>query len=150
MIKRIQSKTAKSVSAILEEEVESMMAEWKRQVSLAPRLRTILLSDEDRATHLPRLFDDVLCRLQGNNDGEKPISIAACAHGRLRFAQGYSAAMLVEESRIFEVTTFGALHRHQHELNQNQVLLGVVIIADEADRQLEEAIGGFMAARAAA
>ena len=58
--------------------------------------------------------------------------------------------MLVEESRILEATTFGALHRRQGELDRNQVLPDVVIIADEADRQLEEAIGGFMVARAAA
>jgi hypothetical protein len=55
-----------------------------------------------------------------------------------RFAQGYSVAMLVEEPRILEITTFGTLQRHQGELDRNQVLLDVAIIADEADRQLEE------------
>jgi hypothetical protein len=98
----------------------------------------------------PNLLDDVLCRLRGNRDTEPPVSIAAGAHGRLRFAQGYSVGMLVEESRILEVTTFETLHRHQGELDRNQVLPDVVIIADEADRQLEEAVGGFMLARAAA
>jgi hypothetical protein len=78
------------------------------------------------------------------------VSIAAAVHGRLRFAQGYSVAMLVEESRILEVTTFGTLQRHQGELDRNQVLLDVGIIADEADRQLEETVVGFMAAQAAA
>jgi uncharacterized protein involved in propanediol utilization len=58
--------------------------------------------------------------------------------------------MLVEESRILEVTTFDTLQRHQGELNRNQVLPDVVIIADEADRQLEETVVGFIAARAAA
>jgi hypothetical protein len=138
MMRRMQSKTAKSVAAILEQELNFMIKEWKRQVSLVPSLTNILLSDE------------VLCRLRGNRDTEPPVSIAAGAHGRLRFAQGYSVAMLVEESRILEVTTFGALHRHQGELDRKQVLPDVVIIADEADRQLEEAVGGFMVARGAA
>jgi hypothetical protein len=143
-------KTAKSVAAILERELDSMIREWKRQVSLVPCLTNILLSDADRTGHLPVLFDEVLLRLQSNRDTEPPVSIAAAAHGRLRFAQGYSLAMLVEESRILEVTTFGTLQRHQGELNRNQVLLDVVVIADEADRQLEETVNGFMAARAAA
>ena len=69
---------------------------------------------------------------------------------QLRFAQGYSVAMLVEESRILEVTTFGTLQRQQDELDRKQVLPDVAIIADEADRQLEETVVGFMAARAAA
>ena len=64
--------------------------------------------------------------------------------------QGYSVAMLVEESRLFEVSTFGTLHRHWRELDQNQVLSDVMIIADEADRQLTVAVSSFMSAQAAA
>jgi hypothetical protein len=145
-----QKKTAESVAAILEQELDSMISEWKRQASLVPSLTTILLSDADRTGHLPKLFDEVLCRLRDSRDTEPVVSIAAAEHGRLRFAQGYSVAMLVDESRILEVTTFGTLQRHQDELDRNQVLLDVAIIADEADRQLEETVVGFMAARAAA
>jgi hypothetical protein len=133
----IQPETAKSVAAILEKELDSMISEWKRQVSLVPSLTNILLSDADRTGHLPMLFDDVLCRLRGNRDTEPLVSIAAAAHGRLRFAQGYSVAMLVDESRILEVTTFGALQRHQVELDRNQLLQDVGIIADEADRPVQ-------------
>ena len=150
MVKKIQSKTAKSVAAILEQELDSMIREWNRQVGLVPRLTSILLSDADRTDHLPTLFDGVLCRLRGNRATEPPVSIAAGAHGRLRFAQGYSVAMLVEESRLLEVTTFGALQRHAGDLDRNQVLPDVVIIADEVDRQLEETVVGFMVAQAAA
>ena len=56
--------------------------------------------------------------------------------------------MLVEESRIFQVSTFGTLHAHQSKLNQNQVLLDVITIADEADRQLTQSVSSFMAAQA--
>jgi len=150
MPQKMQSETAKSVAAILEQQLGSMIKEWKRRVSLVPDLTNILLSDADRTDHLPRLFDEVIGRLLGNRDTEPPVSIAAHAHGRRRFAQGYSVAMLVEESRILEVTTFDTLQRHQGELNRNQVLPDVVIIADEADRQLEETVVGFIAARAAA
>jgi hypothetical protein len=148
--KKIQSRTAKSVAAILEQELDSMITEWNRQVGLVPRLTNIRLSDADRTGHLPKLFDEVLCRLRGNRDIEPPVSIAAGAHGRLRFAQGYSVAMLVEESRLLEVTTFGTLQHHQGDLDRNQLLPDVMIIADEADRQLEETVAGFMVARAAA
>ena len=57
--------------------------------------------------------------------------------------------MLVEESRIFQVTTFRTLHIHHRRLNQEQVLLDVMTIADEADSQLAETVRAFMAARAA-
>jgi hypothetical protein len=58
--------------------------------------------------------------------------------------------MLVEESRIFQVSTFGTLHVHQGKLDQDQMLLDVITIADEADRQLMQSVNGFMAAEAAA
>lgn len=48
---------------------------------------------------------------------------------------------------MFEVATFGALQLHQSELDQNQVLLDVKVIADEADAQLAEALRTFMEAK---
>jgi hypothetical protein len=138
-----------SVATILDREMDSTIKEWTRQVSMAPSLTKCLLSDADRARHLPKLFNDMLSRLRGTRDTTPPVSIAANLHGRQRFSQGYSADMLVEESRILEVTTFSTLHLHQSELNQNQALPDVLIIADEADRQLEETVRGFMAAAAA-
>jgi hypothetical protein len=63
----------------------------------------------------------------------------------MRFVQGYSPSMLVEESRIFQVSVFNTLHLHQSELDQSQVLLDVIVIADEADTQPTESMRGFMA-----
>jgi hypothetical protein len=36
MMQAIQSKTKKNVAAILERELDSMISEWKRQLSLVP------------------------------------------------------------------------------------------------------------------
>jgi hypothetical protein len=146
----LKTLTLKSVAVVLERELASTIKEWLRQVKLIPDLTNMPLSDSDRTGHLPKLFDDLLCRLRLPRDAEPPVSITASAHGRLRFVQGYSPSMLVEESRIFQVTTFGTLQLHQSELDQNQVLLDVMIIADEADRQLTETVRSFMTAQQAA
>jgi hypothetical protein len=47
--------------------------------------------------------------------------------------------------RIFEVSAFNTLHLHWSELEQSNVLPDVMIIADEADRQLTETMRSFMA-----
>jgi hypothetical protein len=75
--------------------------------------------------------------------------MAVTAHGRMRFEQGYCLSMLVEESRIFEVATFRTLYLHQNKLDQSQVLLDVITIADEVDRQLGETVSGFVLAKGA-
>jgi len=47
-------------------------------------------------------------RLRLAKDATPPISVAAAdaAHGQVRRARGYSASMLIEESRVFHVATF--------------------------------------------
>jgi hypothetical protein len=133
-------KTVASVADVLERELESTIKEWLRRMNLVPELFDIPLSDADRTGHLPKLYFDLISRLRLPKNAPPPISVAAAAHGQMRRAQGYSAGMLIEESRVFQVTTFGALHIHQNELDQNQLLLDVMVIADEADAQLKEAV----------
>ncbi len=127
-----------SAADILERELEPLIKEWLRRVNLVPELTHIPLSDAERTGHLPELYRDLICRLRLAKDVHPPISFAAAAHGQVRCAQGYSASMLVDESRVFEVATFGTLHLHQSELDQNQALLDVMVIADEVDAQLTE------------
>jgi hypothetical protein len=99
-----------------------------------------MLNDDDRALHLPKLFSDLVRRLRLANDAQLPVSTAVTAHGQARRLQGYSPAMLVEESRLLQVVTFQPLHRHRGELDQNQILLDVVTIADEVDLQLMQVV----------
>jgi hypothetical protein len=139
-------KTAASVADVLERELEPLMTEWLRRVNLVPELTDIPLSDADRTSHLPKLYHDLISRLRLARDAPPLFSVAAAAHGQIRRAQGYSASMLIEESRVFQVATFSTLHLHQSELTQNQVLLDVMVIADEVDAQLMEAVRSLIGA----
>ena len=55
--------------------------------------------------------------------------------------------MLIEESRLLQVATFGTLRLHQSELDHRQVLLDVTVIADEVDAQLTETVRSLMGAK---
>ena len=129
-----------SVAAILERELEPTVREWLRRVNLISELTDIPLSDADRSGHLTALSSDLIYRIRLPNDADRPVSVSAAAHGQRRRGQGYSAAMLIEESRIFQVVTFRTLHLHLGELDQRRLLLDVIVIADEADAQLREAV----------
>jgi hypothetical protein len=140
-------KKVASVADMLERELKPTIKEWLRRVNLVPELTHISLSDADRTGHLPKLFHDLICRLRLTKVADPPISVAAAAHGKMRRAQGYSASMLIDESRVFQVATFGTLHLHQSELDQNQLLLDVMVIADEVDAQLKETVRSLMGAK---
>jgi hypothetical protein len=137
----------KTVADILEREIDPTIKEWLRQVNLVPSLTNIPLSDQDRTGHLPKLYLDLISRLRLPKNAHRPTSVAAAEHGQTRREQGYSACMLIEESRVFQVATFGALHLHQIELDQNQVLSDVMVIADEVDAQLSESVRSLTGAK---
>jgi hypothetical protein len=130
----------KSVATILERERDPAIKEWLRKVNLLPALTCIPLNNNDRALHLPRLFNDLVRRLRLAKDAHLPVSTAATAHGQARRLQGYSPAMLVEESRVFQVVIFQTLHLHQSELDKDQLLSDIVVIADEVYLQLMQAV----------
>jgi hypothetical protein len=134
------TETTTSVATILEQELASTIKEWLRRVNLLPAPAHIPLNDEDRAFHLPMLFHDLVCRLRLAKNARLPTSAAAAEHGQRRRDQGYSPAMLVEESRLLQVVTFQTLHRHQGKLDRDQLLLDIVVIADEVDSQLMQAV----------
>jgi hypothetical protein len=108
----------------------------------------IKLSDSDRTGHLPKLVEDLVARLDQSNGpptwNTTVPSVAAAAHGRLRFLQGYTPSMMVRESRILQVTLFGTLQENLKAINFSLLLPDVMTIADEVDAQLTQSMDGFM------
>jgi hypothetical protein len=98
-----------SVATILENDRDAAIQYWMELVTHDEELVRIPLSCEDRMGHLLPLFADLVNRLRCVPTAKANISIAAREHGDLRCTQGYTAAMLVEESRILEVSIFSTL-----------------------------------------
>jgi len=129
-----------SVASILERELEGTIQYWLDLVEQNGELTCIQLNRHDRTGHLPRLLRDLSCRLRGDWGLVIPVSEAARDHGEMRRRQGYTAAMVVEESRILQVSIFSTLQRNLSFVDFSTVLLDVVTIADEVDSQLKQAM----------
>jgi len=138
-----------SVADILERELQSLIRDWLHRVDKEPDLTCIPLNFEERTGHLPNLLHDVIARLRLDSGTKAPISKAAGVHGDLRCKQGYTVAMVVEESRLLQVTIFTTLHKNAKHLEFSTLLPNVVTIADEVDAQLKQQMLRFMAADAA-
>jgi len=133
------------VAAILERELEPTIKSWMIRVQANPELTAIELSYEARTGHLPMLLCDLVRRLRLVPGAKVSVSTAARDHGILRNSQGYSVAMLVEESRILQVSIFNTLQNNLASVDFSTVLLDVMTVADEVDAQLKLAVLGFMA-----
>jgi ActR/RegA family two-component response regulator len=134
----------KSVASILEGDLENTIQGWMALVEKDDELTWISLSFQERTGHLPQLLRDLIYRLRLPAAITSPFSIAARDHGNLRRRQGYTAAMLVEESRILQVSIFNTLQNNLRNVDFSKVLLDVITIADEVDSQLKQTMLSFV------
>ena len=132
-----------SVASILEREVEVTIQNWLDIVDQDAELTCIPLSRIERTGHLPKLLLDLILRLRLDPGSKMPTSKAARDHGVMRQQQGYTATMVVEESRILQVSIFSTLERNLRGVDFSRLLLDVVTIADEVDSQLKQAMFSY-------
>ena len=134
------------VATILESETNATISNWLQRVEAEPDIISVRLTPAERSAHLPALFHDLVSRLR------HPLPLGARAfrspasekHGLLRCDQGYTAAMIVEESRMLQVLIFEALQQNLHKVDFSVLLSDVMVIADEVDSQLAQAMTGYI------
>jgi DNA-binding response OmpR family regulator len=136
------------VGMILQRCIPAVVRDWLARVKQAREFNHLQLSDEERTGHLPKLVEDLVVRLSKSSattkDSDAISSDAAVAHGKLRYLQGYTPAMLVHESRILQVTLFGTLQSNLSFLDFSLLLPDVMTIADEVDAQLTQSMESYM------
>ena len=136
------------VGVILQRCITSIVEDWLVRVKQSRELNHLALNDSERTGHLPKLVEDLVVRLSKSSasakDSDAISSDAALAHGKLRYLQGYTPAMLVHESRILQVTLFGTLQSNLSFLDFSLLLPDVMTIADEVDAQLTQSMDGYM------
>jgi CheY-like chemotaxis protein len=133
-----------SVASILEHDLDATIRDWMALVDHDEELTCIPLSFEDRTGHLPNLIADLIHRLRLPQAEKAAISVPARQHGELRRKQGYTAAMVVEESRILQVSIFNTLQNNLDRVDFSKVLRDVITIADEVDSQLKQAVLSYV------
>jgi CheY-like chemotaxis protein len=141
--------TTESVASILERDLDATIQNWMALVDQNDELTCIPLSYEERTGHLPRLLRDLIRRLRFSPAIKALESIAAREHGDLRRKQGYTAPMVVEESRMLQVSVFATLQNNLRFVDFSRVLLDVMTIADEVDSQLKQAMLSYVSTTSA-
>jgi CheY-like chemotaxis protein len=140
-----RDRNVESVAVILERTTQSTIQNWFELIQTVAELRSVPMSYEQRSSHLPQVFRELVSRLNSfKRIGSKDlVSVAAARHGWNRRQQGYSAAMLVEESRMLQVSIFQNLQNNLANIDFSVLLVGVMTIADEIDSQLSQAMTAF-------
>jgi CheY-like chemotaxis protein len=138
-----------TVASILERDENVIIERWLVRIKQNTELSDVPLADDDRMGHLPELIKEVVSRLRGDRVVEAVASDspAAVKHGELRLRQGYTAPMMVQESRILQVCIFETIQRNLPIVDFSLVLPDVMLIADEVDSQLTQSVASFLKAQ---
>jgi hypothetical protein len=139
-----QAKNIERVASILEREASTTISDWLRRVERDDELTRVVITGEQRSEHLRKLIPEVVHRLRVPRSlGTKQVSQGAVEHGKVRRAQGYSIPMIVEESRMLQVSIFHTLQNNLSVVDFSLLLIDVMAIADEVDSQLKQTIQSF-------
>lgn len=135
-----------SVASILDRDVAITIKRWLSRVEQIAELAAIPLAAKERTEYLPAMIGNITARLRAARSIEVTdcASPTAMAHGQLRYRQGYTAPLIVQESRILQVCIFETIERNLSTVDFTAVLPDIMIIADEVDCQLKLAIESFL------
>ena len=141
------TRVVESVASILERTAENTIRDWYELIVTDDLVMAVALTYEQRTGHLHQVFIDLARCLRSPKPigGKETISAAAAQHGLDRRRQGYTAAMLVEESRMLQVSVFQTLQDNMATIDYSILLIGVMTIADELDSQLSQAMRSYIA-----
>jgi ActR/RegA family two-component response regulator len=140
-----QPRLIESVANLIERETDVIIEMWLSQCAQERDLMELQLDREDRTEHLPHTLRDIAFRLRYPQPlGSRALfSMAALQHGTRRRRQGYSAAMMAEESRILQVTLFQIIQKNLDRIDISQLTDSLMAIADEVNSQLSQALMSY-------
>jgi CheY-like chemotaxis protein len=148
--RRVCGSSAKRVkenaASILDRDVAILMERWLIRVEQVRELAALALAPQERTANLPEIVRNIPARLRDVRviEAIDRLSPAAVALGQRRYRQGYSAPLILQESRLLQVSIFETIQRNLATADFTTVLPDIMIIADEVDSQFKQTIASFL------
>jgi CheY-like chemotaxis protein len=135
-----------NVAAVLEQNADAIVQEWYERVEKEPKLTAIPMTSDQRCRHMSALVRDLAHGLRSRRPlgTSVPLSTVAAQHGMRRLHQKYTAAMLVEESRLLQASIFHTLQLNLATIDLSVLLFDLMAIADELALQLSHTMESFL------
>jgi hypothetical protein len=132
-----------TVAEILDRNTESTIQAWFHFLQGGEKMVSVPMDYEQRCCHLPQVFRELISRLQSSQviGGKGRASLNAGKHGLDRRRQGYSAAMLRSRG-CWRLASFRRC-KITWQASISAQLAGVMVIVDEVDSQLSQAMESF-------
>jgi len=148
--RHLRDEPTKRVAALLRENARLIAELWLAEVMADQAIRAIRLSDDQRIDHLPHLAEALAKGIEERRDILSEDSrVEAAKHGETRAQQGFSAPLLIKESRLLAKTISEVIQANLLALDLSTLVPDVLRIGIYLNALLEESLIAFERTRAA-
>jgi ActR/RegA family two-component response regulator len=135
------------ISQVLRDKSNDIVEQWLKVVLSKPLLAAIPMSREERIDHVPELVLELVVRIESERDEPSTQALGAAeAHGRNRFASGYTIPLLVLEARLFQRVVTTVLQSNLLAIDISSLIPDILQIGDSIAHLLEASIRAFQEA----
>jgi len=134
---------SKRLWRVVEENISEITASWLDAVRADPMLGAIHISDEARTDYIPRVLETTLRICKGDQITEFATH-AAREHGVVRRKQGYTAPLLIRETRILHDVIADCMRQNLLAIEISYLIPDMVVIHQTIQKLLEESVRAFL------
>ncbi len=142
---------AKRLATFLRDHLDRIQVRTLSLMKTHRKLGAVPLTDAERVDHIPALLNFVVRTIETGN-GE-PLSeesrALAAAHGRSRRRQGYTLAMIVDDTRVLEQAIYDLVQEGLLELDLSHLITDLRTLNDSLENKLQESLDAFLEQKAA-
>lgn len=135
----------KHVATVLRENSQRIYDRWLLQCKRDPLLGPAPLSDSERSDHVPGMVSELANMLEIDSHQMSDVGdSAAVQHGRDRYEQGFSAAMLVRETSMLRHVVYSLVQENLLAIDISSVISEMTDISDSLDQQLSSTLEAYL------
>jgi ActR/RegA family two-component response regulator len=141
-----------TVASILDREFDLLIKLWLERMNQVTELRALRLSDAERTANIREMVAAITERLLSGRKAE-PGNLAcagAIEHGKLRFLQGYTLPLMMQEMRLLQMSIFEIIDRNVDTVDFTLLLPDLMTIADEMNWHSIQSVQSLLGAQSGA
>jgi ActR/RegA family two-component response regulator len=132
------------LNQVIEKHRGEIIENWYNTVEKQPEISKISLSREERIDHLPVVLDGLVRPLEGKVMVQGRLRSGAYEHGDKRRKQGYTAKLLLEETRILHQVIADCMQQNLLNIDISHLIPDIVEIHDRMNATLQLSLEAFL------
>jgi DNA-binding response OmpR family regulator len=139
---QLEPTKTKRVPDVIEENKDSVIAQWLQRIEANSELASLPLSREDRKDHVPGLLEEAIANARDQFIGQERQK-AANEHGALRYQQGYTVPMVILEARLL-LNVISECARHNFlMIDLSNLMSDLSKMTDTVSLELEQSMRAY-------